>query len=71
MALFSPFKALGLVCSDTPPYLHILGNETFIVCPLGKSFQILSGSNLGTKNVSAPLRKRIRWACSSFTCFYR
>ncbi len=62
LGLFAPHRAVGLVCSDTPPFLNTLGTENFLVVAIDKSFQVLDASNLSTRAVSPPLRKRIRYA---------
>ena len=59
-SLFAPFRAVGLVCSDTPPFLSTLGTEHFVVTPIDKSFHVVSGANLATRMVSHQVRKRIR-----------
>lgn len=58
--LFSPYRAVGLVCSDVPPFLNTLGSEHFLVTPVDKSFHVLSGANLATRIVSPQVKKRIR-----------
>lgn len=60
--LFSPCRAVGLVCGDVKPYLHSLGTENFIITAVDKSFQVYAASNLALRTVSAPVRKRIRSA---------
>jgi hypothetical protein len=65
--LFSPCRAVGLICGDVKPYLHTLGTENFIVTAVDKSFQVYAAGNLALRSVSAPVRKRIRWVPSRLT----
>lgn len=58
--MFQPYRAIGLVCSDTPPVLHTLGTDSFLVTAIDKSFQVFAAGTLATRIVSPPVRKRVR-----------
>ena len=58
--MFTPYRALGIVCSDVAPVLNVLGKDTFVTVPIDRSFVVYSGDNLATRMVTPPLGKAIK-----------
>eukprot|EP00889_Picochlorum_renovo_P002478 jgi/Picre1/29508/NNA_004894.t1 len=56
MALFVPFRALGLVTEDAPFVTQRRGKETFITLSVGDSWQIYNASNLRLRLIGPKLK---------------
>ena len=67
--MFTPYRALGLVCTDAAPVLNALGSETFVCVPIDRSFVVYAADTLATRLVTPPLGKSIRYdLCCDCPC---
>jgi hypothetical protein len=58
--MFSPYRALGIVCSDVAPVMNSLGKDTFVTVSIDRSFVVYAADNLATRMVTPPLGKSIK-----------
>lgn len=65
MALFEPYRCIGLVCDEVAPAVNQLGKETFLTVSIGKAFQVFKADKLGLSIVSQQIDRKIM--CASFS----
>ncbi|KAL8442379.1 hypothetical protein Emag_006490 [Eimeria magna] len=68
--LFSPLRMIGIVTSNIPFSLSIVGKETFICCSMGRGFQIFNAARLQQQLVSPRLPASVRCLCASGSLVY-
>jgi U3 small nucleolar RNA-associated protein 21 len=71
VALYEPFRVVGLVSDDIPFVLQKLGDETFLYTVVGNCFQVFKTDRLVVCLVSRPAPGKINAIQVSFcSCFY-
>jgi U3 small nucleolar RNA-associated protein 21 len=51
-ALFTPYRAVGLVTGGEQQCMHHLGSASFLVTSVGRAFQVYDCAHLGVSLVS-------------------
>jgi U3 small nucleolar RNA-associated protein 21 len=63
--LFSPYRAVGFVCDETPAHFKRMGSERFVTVAIGKAWQTFNLDKLRLVQVSPPRAQPVR-AVASF-----